>query len=178
MSTPPLASPTRPPANFKILVVDDNPNLVEFVRLLLTHHGFSVRTALSGRECLERLRGETIDLVVLDVMMPQMDGLTVCRELKQLYPSLSVMLLTAKDDLATRAAAMALGVSEFLAKPVNIDDFLTRVRTQCNNRQLDDELNATLSAQVNDLALRNAQLPSSRASSFRALEPQAKLVAK
>jgi DNA-binding response OmpR family regulator len=92
------------------------------------------------------VRLEPIDLVILDVMMPQMDGLTVCRELKQLRPALPVILLTAKDDMATRAAAMTLGVSEFLAKPVNIVDFLTRVRTQHDNRQWDEELNATLSA--------------------------------
>jgi DNA-binding response OmpR family regulator len=60
-------------------------------------------------------------------MMPKMDGLAVCRELKQLAPNLPVILLTAKDE-----AAMALGVCEFLAKPVNIEDFITRVQTQCN----------------------------------------------
>ena len=147
MSTQPSVSPTKPPAaDFKILIVDDNRDFVEFICLLLSHHGFTVRSALSGRECLERVRQEPVDLIVLDVMMPQMDGLTVCRELKQLRPALPVILLTAKDDMATRAAAMALGVSEFLAKPVNIADFLTRVRTQHDNRQWDEELNATLSA--------------------------------
>ena len=60
------------------------------------------------------------------------------------------MLLTAKDDLATRAAAMALGVSEFLAKPVNINDFLTRVRTQCHNAQWDKDLDAALAAHPQD----------------------------
>ena len=147
MNTLSCVSPTKPlPAEFKILIVDDNRDFVEFIRILLAHHGYSVRSAFSGRECLESVRREAVDLVILDVMMPQMDGLTVCRELKQLRPVLPVILLTAKDDLATRAAAMALGVSEFLAKPVNIADFLTRVRTQQDNRQWDEELNATLSA--------------------------------
>jgi DNA-binding response OmpR family regulator len=147
MSTQPCVSPTKPPsADFKILIVDDNRDFVEFIRLLLAHHGYTVRSVCSGRECLERVRREPVDLVILDVMMPQMDGLTVCRELKQLRPALPVILLTAKDDMATRAVAMALGVSEFLAKPVNIADFLTRVRTQHDNRQWDEELNATLSA--------------------------------
>jgi len=147
MSTQSCVSPTKPPSvDFKILIVDDNRDFVELIRLLLTHHGYTVRSACSGRECLESVRLEPVDLVILDVMMPQMDGLTVCRELKQLRPALPVILLTAKDDMATRAAAMALGVSEFLAKPVNIADFLTRVRTQHDNRQWDEELNATLSA--------------------------------
>jgi DNA-binding response OmpR family regulator len=154
MNTQSYVSPTKPlPADFKILIVDDNRDFVEFIRLLLAHHGYTVRSAFSGRECLESVRLEPIDLVILDVMMPQMDGLTVCRELKQLRPALPVILLTAKDDMATRAAAMTLGVSEFLAKPVNIVDFLTRVRTQHDNRQWDEELNATLSAstQANNL---------------------------
>jgi len=151
MNTRPWASPAKPRHDFKILIVDDNHDLVEFIRLLLRHHGFIVSTAFSGRECLERVRAEPTDLLILDVMMPQMDGLTVCRELKQLCPGLPVMLLTAKDDLATRAAAMALGVSEFLTKPVNVDDFLARVRTQYDNRQLDDELAAALRTDIQHL---------------------------
>ena len=115
---------------FTILVVDDTKDFVDFLDLLLSHNGFNVRRAYSGQQCLEILSNVSVDLVVLDVMMPKMDGLEVCRELKRIAPSLPVILLTAKDDLATRAAAMTLGVSEFLAKPVNIEDFLTRVRTQ------------------------------------------------
>ena len=153
MNTRLSISPAKPARDFKILIVDDNYELVEFIRLLLAHNGFTVSTALSGRKCLERVRSEPVDLIILDVMMPQMDGLTVCRELKQIRPALPVMLLTAKDDLATRAAAMALGVSEFLTKPVNIEDFLTRVRTQCANLQWDDEIDTVLSANAKDLSL-------------------------
>lgn len=141
-----LASPINPTPPFTILLVDDNRDLVEFVRLLLVHHGFTVRCAYSGAECLEATRDPAIDLVLLDVMMPVMDGLTACRELKRIRPSLPVILLTAKDDLATRAAAMALGVSDFLAKPVNIDDLITRVRTQCDNRQWNHDLDAAFGA--------------------------------
>lgn len=174
MNTRPLPSPTKPLLDFKILIVDDNHDLVEFLRILLRHHGFTVSTAFSGRQCLDRVRAEPIDLVVLDVMMPQMDGLTVCRELKRLHPALPVMLLTAKDDLATRAAAMTLGVSEFLTKPVNIDDFLARVRTQYDNRQWDEEL-ATLSADVADVTAPNAHLALHRVPTLpRELEAQSK----
>jgi DNA-binding response OmpR family regulator len=129
---------------FTILVVDDNRDFVEFVKFLLAHHGFTVRWAFSGPECLESVRREPVDLVVLDVMMPKMDGLTVCRELKKFLPALPVILVTAKDDLATRAAAMTLGVSEFLAKPVNIDDFLTRVRAQSRIAQWGKDLESAL----------------------------------
>ncbi len=135
---------TLPP--FTILIVDDNHDFVDLIKRLLDHHGFAAQCAYSGAECLEIVRRQNIDLVILDVMMPKMDGLTVCRELKSIAPTLPVFLLTAKDDLATRAAAMELGASEFIAKPVNIEDFLTRVRTQCQISGWDKNLAITLTA--------------------------------
>lgn len=146
MDSRPFASPIEPAPPFTILLVDDNRDLVEFVRLLLLHHGFAVRCAYGGMEGLDAARDPAIDLVLLDVMMPVMDGLTACRGIKQIRPDLPVILLTAKDDLATRAAAMALGVSDFLAKPVNVDDLIARVRTQCDNRRWNYDLDAAFGA--------------------------------
>jgi DNA-binding response OmpR family regulator len=125
----------KPSHAFTILIVDDNRDFVEFLKFLLSHDGFNIRWAFNGSDALKSVGDQPVDLVILDVMMPQMDGLTVCRELKRMQPSLPVILLTAKDDIATRATAMNLGVSDFLAKPVNIEDFLTRVRTQCQVSQ-------------------------------------------
>jgi DNA-binding response OmpR family regulator len=122
---------------FNVLIVDDNKDLVEFLKVLFTHNGYEVCWAYNGVDGLAEVRKQPVDVVVLDVMMPKMDGLQVCAQLKQINPTLPVILLTAKDDLATRSAAMALGVSEFLAKPVNIEDLLTRVRTQCHAAQWD-----------------------------------------
>jgi DNA-binding response OmpR family regulator len=116
-----------------ILVVDDNKGVLEFLLLLLSKHGLSVIGAASGGECLEIVKTRQVDLIILDVMMPVMDGLQVCQELKKLCPSVPVILLTARDDMMTRAAAMDLGVSEFVAKPVNNRDLLNRVRTQLRN---------------------------------------------
>jgi DNA-binding response OmpR family regulator len=116
-----------------ILVVDDNKGVLEFLLLLLSKHGLSVIGAGSGGECLEIVKTRQVDLIILDVMMPVMDGLQVCQELKKLCPSVPVILLTARDDMMTRAAAMDLGVSEFVAKPVNNRDLLNRVRTQLRN---------------------------------------------
>ena len=142
------ASLAKTPPPFSILLVDDNRDFVEFLKYLLSHRGFDVQCVYSGAECLDAVRRQDFDLVILDVMMPKMDGLTVCRELKKLAPALPVFLLTAKDDLATRAAAIELGASEFLAKPVNIEDFITRVRTQCHISQWDKSLENTLAAKA------------------------------
>jgi DNA-binding response OmpR family regulator len=128
-----------------ILIVDDNRDFVDFLKIVLTRGGFHVRCAYGGKECLEAVRSQPVDLLILDVMMPKMDGLEVCAELKKVAPSLPIILLTAKDDLATRAAAMHFGVSEFIAKPVNIEDFLTRVTTQIRACQWEKKVDAAFS---------------------------------
>lgn len=130
----------------RILVVDDNEDVVELLELLLTHHGLGVLKAYGGEECLELARRETVDLVVLDVMMPGTDGLTVCRELKRDYPELPIILLTARDDMATRSEAMSLGVCEFVTKPVDNHDLLKRIETQLKNREWEKEIDRVDSA--------------------------------
>lgn len=124
----------------RVLVVDDNKDVVELLELLLSHHGVTVLKAYGGQESLEVVRREPVDLVVLDVMMPGTDGLTVCRELKRTYPALPIILLTARDDMSTRSEAMSLGVSEFVTKPVDNHDLLTRIQTQLRNREWEKEM--------------------------------------
>src|SRR6266540_6009804 len=126
-------SPPSPPAT--VLVVDDNKDVVDILVHLLSRHGLIALGAYSGRECLEIVSSQPVDVITLDVMMPGMDGLEVCGELKRLSPSLPVILLTAKDDMATREAAMALGVSEFVVKPINNRDLIARILTQVRVRQ-------------------------------------------
>jgi DNA-binding response OmpR family regulator len=144
-------SPAKASSQFTVLIVDDNRDFVEFLKFLLSHDGFNVRWAFNGVDGLESVRNQSFDVAILDVMMPKMDGLAVCREIKRVCPSLPVILLTAKDDMATRVTAMTLGVSEFLAKPVNIADLLTRVRRQCQISQWEKSLELAFSG--------NGQLP-------------------
>ena len=120
-----------------ILAVDDNKEVLELLILLLSKHGLSVISASRGNECLDIVKSRPVDLVILDVMMPVMDGLQVCQELKKMTPSIPIILLTARDDMMTRAAAMDLGVSEFVAKPVNNRDLLDRVRMQLRTLEWD-----------------------------------------
>ena len=122
-------------ATSTILVVDDNKGVLEFLVLLLTKHGLNAIPASSGKECLEIVQSRPVDLIILDVMMPVMDGLQVCGELKKIVPSIPIILLTARDDMETRAAGMHHGVSEFIAKPVNNRDLLARIRTQLRTQE-------------------------------------------
>ena len=126
-----------PPAT--VLVVDDNKDTVDILTRLLLRHGMTVLRAYDGPECLETVRSHTVDVILLDVMMPGMDGLAVCEELKQISPALPIILVTAKDDMTTRAAGMALGVSEFVVKPVNHTDLLARIQTQLSVRRWEQE---------------------------------------
>jgi DNA-binding response OmpR family regulator len=118
---------TTPPV---ILVVDDDSASGDIVSRLLGREGYQTRVAGSGVECLRILRTEHVDLVLLDVMMPGMDGLQVCAALHAEHSRIPIILLTAKDDTTTRAEGMHLGVTEFLTKPINRADLLARVRAQ------------------------------------------------
>jgi len=129
-----------------VLVVDDNKDAVDIISRLLAQHGLNALRAYSGQECLELVRSCIVDVIVLDVMMPGMDGLEVCRHLKQVAPALPIILLTAKDDMATRAAGMSLGVSEFVVKPVNNRDLIARIKTQLSTRQWEREIDQTSAA--------------------------------
>ena len=129
-----------------VLVVDDNKDAVDIIARLLAQHGLNAIRAYSGQECLDIVRNRAVDVIVLDVMMPGMDGLEVCRHLKQTSLTPPIILLTAKDDMATRAAGMSLGVSEFVVKPVNNRDLIARIKTQISTRQWEREIDQTSAA--------------------------------
>jgi DNA-binding response OmpR family regulator len=129
-----------------LLVVDDNDTILDLLDMLLSHYGANVLLARSGAECLEVARSRSIDLVILDVMMPGMDGIEVSATLKREKPSLPIILLTAKGDLKTRAKAMALGVNEFITKPVMNRDLLDRVQTHIATRRWEKELDHAVDA--------------------------------
>ena len=129
-----------------VLVVDDNHDAVEILNLLLRAQGFRTISASGGRQCLEIARSQPIDLILLDVSMPEMDGLTVCQELQaeENTRAIPVILVTARDDHETRVAGMKLGVSEFLSKPFNKSELIERVRGQLIARALARQMDETI----------------------------------
>ncbi|MGH7818381.1 MAG: response regulator [Candidatus Binatia bacterium] len=129
-----------------ILVVDDDPRAVDIICKLLSLQRFTTIAAGSGERCLEIARSKPVDVILLDVMMPGMDGIAVCEELVKddRTRSIPVILLTGKDDHETRAAGMKLGVSEFLTKPVNKTELYIRVRTQLHSRAQAREMDEAL----------------------------------
>jgi DNA-binding response OmpR family regulator len=129
----------------RILIVDDDPNTLEILRRWLNREGYATVSADNGPACLEALESEPIDVIVLDVMMPGMDGLQVCERLREndAWRGIPVVLLTAKDDLETRSRGMLLGVSEYLTKPVNKFELFARLRAQLHSRELERRLEET-----------------------------------
>ncbi|GIW40266.1 MAG: hypothetical protein KatS3mg076_0843 [Candidatus Binatia bacterium] len=125
-----------------ILVVDDDRDAREIIARMLESQGYTCVLAEDGPACLDLARREAIDVIVLDVMMPGMDGLEVCARLyaDSELRKIPVILLTAKDDLDTRKRGMELGVSEFLTKPINKQELFTRVRSQLHSRSLVKQL--------------------------------------
>ncbi len=121
-----------------VLVVDDDRSALDILTRLLEKEGFTPVAANSGRRALEILTTQTVDVILLDVMMPEMDGFQVCAELRaqEKTREIPVILVTAKDDMETRLTGMKLGVSEFLAKPINKHDLFARVRAQLHQRDL------------------------------------------
>jgi DNA-binding response OmpR family regulator len=130
----------------RVLVVDDNPHAIDIVYRLLEREGFTVLRAQSGPEALAITKAEEVDVILLDVMMPGMDGFEVCTELRRdaRTREIPVILLTAKDDMETRVQGMKLGVSEFLTKPINKRELFQRVRAQLHQRTLGQSIDSIL----------------------------------
>jgi len=131
----------------RVLVVDDDKHAVEILYRLLEKDGFEVLRTQSGTEAIELARKEQVDVILLDVMMPQMSGFEVCEQLRKdtRTRDIPVILLTAKDDMETRVVGMKLGVSEFLTKPINKRELFTRIRAQIHQRALEHGLDTILS---------------------------------
>src|SRR5450631_2163133 len=112
----------------KILIVEDEPNMVAGLRDNFEYEGFQVLTALDGVEGLEKALKDSPDLVVLDVMMPRMSGLDVCKQLKAKRPSIPVIMLTARGQEVDKVVGLELGADDYVTKPFSIRELLARVK--------------------------------------------------
>ncbi len=112
----------------KILVVEDEPNMVAGLRDNFEFEGYEVITARDGVEGLERALAESPDLVVLDVMMPRMSGLEVCRQLRAKRASIPIIMLTARGQEVDKVVGLEIGADDYVTKPFSIRELLARVR--------------------------------------------------
>jgi two-component system response regulator MprA len=117
-----------------VLVVDDDPRITNMLRRALRADGYEVRIANGGSEGLARVREREPDLVVLDLLMPGVDGLTVCRRLRE-EGDIPILILTAKDETEDRVVGLDSGADDYLVKPFALDELLARVRALLRRRE-------------------------------------------
>lgn len=121
----------------KILVVDDEQAVRESLRRSLQFNGYDVMQAKDGVEALELIDAEKPDLTILDVMMPQLDGLGVCRELRSTGYDRPILMLTARDGVSDRVAGLDAGADDYLPKPFALEELLARVRSLLRRARAD-----------------------------------------
>jgi DNA-binding response OmpR family regulator len=131
---------TVPADTARILVVDDDADSRNIAALFVERAGYRALQADSGPACLEVVEREAVDLILLDVMMPGMDGFAVCAALHERGQRIPIILLTARDDTDTRLEGMHHGVAEFIAKPINRVELFARIRAQLHIVELARQL--------------------------------------
>lgn len=154
-------SETKTPGD--ILIVDDMAANLRLLSLILAEDGYKVRAALSGAQALDAARAQVPDLVLLDIMMPGMDGYEVCRQLKadERTRDVPILFISALDATADKVKAFATGGVDYITKPFQSAEVLARVRTHLALRNLNRQLqaaNAELARQLAELAARNEEL--------------------
>lgn len=146
----------------RILIVEDEHDIADFVSRGLRLKGYAVDVALDGESALEKLRQETPDLVILDLMLPRIDGIEICRRLRAIS-DVPVLMLTARDSVGDKVEGLEAGADDYLTKPFAFPELVARVRALLRRRVSDDEVIA-----VGDLVIRPASREVERAG--RALE--------
>ncbi|MFJ9316182.1 response regulator transcription factor [Pimelobacter simplex] len=122
-------SATRPDGTpLRALVVDDEVNIAELVAMALRYEGWAVETAHTGGEAVTAVRGQSPDVVVLDMMLPDFDGMEVLRRIRADDPSVPVLFLTARDAVEDRVAGLTAGGDDYVTKPFSLEELVARLR--------------------------------------------------
>ncbi len=111
-------------AKLSVLVVDDNDSIRESLTILLSLKGHRCESATNGIEALQKVKQSNFDIVITDLQMPEMDGVVLTRELRQLYPNLPVMIMTGQSDDSLLESAISAGAKAFLSKPFGVSELI------------------------------------------------------
>ncbi|KHD38653.1 PhoB family transcriptional regulator [Clostridium acetobutylicum] len=113
--------------NFRILLVEDERQMSMFIQMELTHEGYQVNTAYDGREALKKIEDKEYDLILLDIMIPNLNGIEVCRRVRQ-FSNIPIIILTAKSDTPDKVLGLDVGANDYLTKPFEVEELLARIR--------------------------------------------------
>jgi DNA-binding response OmpR family regulator len=143
----------------QILVIEDEPRILAFLARGLEAEGFRVDAAGTGPSGLKRALSCTYDAVILDLLLPGLDGLSVLRELQQRLPELPVLIVSARSDLPTKLRGFGLGACDYISKPFALDELVARLRVQLRHHSMKrDESLVRAGALTLDLARRQARM--------------------
>ncbi|MBO4540262.1 MAG: response regulator transcription factor [Clostridia bacterium] len=129
-----------------ILIVEDNKDLRELFSLALKENGFSVCTAADGHQALEELGRYSVDLIVTDIMMPDMDGIELTRCLRNAQYNLPILMITVKDDYQSMKEGFDCGADDYMVKPVNINEMVLRVKALLRRAKINTEKKIVIGA--------------------------------
>ena len=121
--------PNPEKAEARVLVVDDEPNIVDIVSMALRYNDYDVVTANSGREALEAVSASKPDMIVLDVMMPELDGFEVAKRLGEQRSDIPILFLTARDTTDDKVRGLTIGGDDYMTKPFSVEELLARIGT-------------------------------------------------
>ncbi|ABW18490.1 response regulator transcription factor [Alkaliphilus oremlandii] len=111
----------------KILIVEDEIKIARFLELELTHEGYDVEQAHDGREGVQKAQNEPFDLIILDIMLPHINGIEVLRKIRQ-TSTIPIIMLTAKDEVMDKVIGLDMGANDYMTKPFAIEELLARIR--------------------------------------------------
>jgi DNA-binding response OmpR family regulator len=118
----------------RILVVDDDPSIRKFVQVNLEARGYTVLTAGDGEEALRSIDEELPDLIILDIVMPKLDGIEVCKRVRK-WSSVPIIMLSARDNVQDKALCLDSGADDYLTKPFSLIELITRVKVVLRRTQ-------------------------------------------
>lgn len=111
----------------RIFIVEDERRIARFLQIELEHEGYETATEENGLRAFERIAQEEYDLVLLDIMLPEMDGMTICRKVREIS-DIPIIMLTARDDVEDKVNGLDIGADDYMTKPFAIQELLARVR--------------------------------------------------
>ncbi|MBM7560736.1 response regulator transcription factor [Fusibacter tunisiensis] len=137
----------------KILVVDDEPILLKGLRFSLEQEGYDVETAMDGKEAYDKILSNTYDAVILDLMLPSMDGLEICKKVRENKSMVPILMLTAKDDDSSKVLGLEYGADDYITKPFNMLELKARIKAILRRVQVSDQMTASNLINLGDFSI-------------------------
>ncbi len=139
-------------SNVHILIVEDEQRIARFLQIEMEHEGFKVTTEENGERAFELIKSEKFDLILLDLMLPGMDGMTICQKVRE-FSQVPIIMLTARDDVEDKVNGLDIGADDYMTKPFAIQELFARVRNVLRKAKGNAAQSQRDSYQVGDLVL-------------------------